>query len=457
MAIKKIAVVGAGISGLACAYELSKQSDLEITLFEAGAHLGGHSNTVDMELNTACGLIRFPVDTGFLVFNQRTYPRLIRLFDELKVPTAKSNMSFSASIQTQNGEIEWAGNNLNSFFGQRKNILNPYFWKMAKDIFRFNQITVKIANNHLSHLTAEEKTGATVGEFLNQYGFSQEFRDWYFLPMVGAIWSCPTEEMLHFPIATMIRFCYNHGLLEIQNRPQWYTVQGGSREYVARIVTALEKKRVSIVRQAVLNVKAQPNQSQGVKVVTQQQSELFDGVVMACHSDESLRLVEGNSQAEKQILASIRYQKNKAVLHTDESFLPRVKRCWAAWNYSSRPSPTKSTNDVSVNYLINVLQPLPTEIKNQAVVVSLNPQYDPDPSKVFARIDYAHPLFDSAAIRAQKRLPLLQGHSQIWYCGAWTAYGFHEDGLRSGELVAADLIASIHSPRNSPPIQSSLL
>jgi predicted NAD/FAD-binding protein len=254
----------------------------------------------------------------------------------------------------------------------------------------------------------------------------------------------------------MVRFCHNHGLLQIQNRPQWLTIKGGSREYVKRIVSALEKHQIAIKREAVLRVNASQSDTAQVEVFSSSGSAMFDEVVMACHSDQTLDLVHGIDQQARNILAAVPYQKNRAILHTDTRFLPEAKRCWAAWNYTAKSGTTPSSKQhVSVNYLINRLQPLPEQLKNTQIIVSLNPASEPDPKLVHQEIHYSHPVFDMNAIQAQKELPLIQGTSSIWYCGAWTGFGFHEDGLRSGELVAEALIENIRSPLQSTPKQDA--
>ena len=449
MSKKRIAIIGAGISGLGCAYALRQHPDLEITLFEGGNHIGGHSNTVNFTQRIGNQEITHGVDTGFLVFNRKTYPRLVRLFEEIQAPIALSEMSFSVSIDASGksskpNTIEWAGNDLNSFFGQRSNLLSLSFWRMAYDILRFNRLATELANKQIvaGHKYAEPDE--TIADFLKRHRFSQSFKENYFLPMIGAIWSCSVDQMLEFPIQTMVRFCHNHGLLQIQNRPQWLTVSGGSREYVKRIVAALEKHRITISREAVVRVNASQDGTTQAEVITQTGSDWFDEVVMACHSDQSLDLVHGISQDARNILAAIPYQKNRAILHTDTNYLPANERCWAAWNYTAKSSSTPATQKhVSVNYLINRLQPLPKVLQNTQIIVSLNPLTDPNPQLVHEEIHYSHPVFDMRAVQAQKELPLIQGNSSIWYCGAWTGFGFHEDGLRSGELVAKDLIESI--------------
>jgi predicted NAD/FAD-binding protein len=458
---KRIAIIGAGISGLGCAYALRQHRDLDITVYEGGDHIGGHSNTVNFTLKKSNQDITHGIDTGFLVFNRKTYPRLVRLFEEIQAPIAISEMSFSVSIDTAEKfqkpkTIEWAGNDLNSFFGQRSNLLSPSFWRMALDILRFNRLATQLANDQIEagHLYAEPDE--TIVSFLDRNHFSQSFRENYFLPMIGAIWSCSVEQMLEFPIQTMVRFCHNHGLLQIQNRPQWLTVQGGSREYVKRLVAALEKNHITFKREAVLRVNASNESMSQSEVITESGSAWFDEVVMACHSDQSLKLVHGIDQNARNILAAIPYQQNRAILHTDTRFLPTVKRCWAAWNYTAKSGAMPSAKQhVSVNYLINRLQPLPPEFNDLQIIVSLNPSTDPDPKLVHQEIHYAHPVFDMGAIQAQKELPLIQGNSSIWYCGAWTGFGFHEDGLRSGELVAEALLESLRSPLKNSPKQDA--
>ena len=459
MGKKKVAIIGAGISGLGCAYALRQHPDLEITIFEGGNHIGGHSNTVDLTLETTDGKVTHGVDTGFLVFNRKTYPRLVRLFEEIQVPIAPSEMSFSVSIDAgektgSSKKIEWAGNDLNSFFGQRSNIFSPSFWRMAYDILRFNRLATRLAEEQITSKLEYSQPDERIKDFLDRNRFSTSFRENYFLPMIGAIWSCSVEQMLEFPIQTMVRFCHNHGLLQIQNRPQWLTVKGGSREYVRLLVANLEKHQVQFVREPVSRVNASKAEKSPVEVITASGSHQFDEVVMACHSDQTLDLVHGIGQDARNILASVPYQKNRAILHTDVNFLPTTERCWAAWNYTAKSGATPTAQQhVSVNYLINRLQPLPEAFKNTQIIVSLNPLTDPSPHLIHEEIHYSHPVFDMRAVQAQKELPLIQGNSSIWYCGAWTGFGFHEDGLRSGELVALDLMESISHRAKSSSIK----
>ncbi len=461
MSKKRIAIVGAGISGLGCAYALRQHPEFDITIYEGGDHIGGHSNTVDFNRTIGGVSITHGIDTGFLVFNRKTYPRLVRLFEEIQAPVSPSEMSFSVSIDASektksSTKIEWAGNDINSFFGQRSNLLSPSFWRMAYDILRFNRLATKLAIAQINSGHHYKEPDESIAHFLDRNHFSQSFRENYFLPMIGAIWSCAVEQMLEFPIQTMVRFCHNHGLLQIQNRPQWLTINGGSREYVKRIVAALESHGVSIRREAVMRVNTNSDTKGQVELVSQAGSEWFDEVVMACHSDQTLDIVHGINQETRSILASIPYQKNRAILHTDTRFLPEEKRCWAAWNYTAKSGAKPSSKQhVSVNYLINRLQPLPKQLQNIQIIVSLNPSTEPDQKLIHQEIHYSHPVFDQTAIQAQKELPLIQGTSSIWYCGAWTGFGFHEDGLRSGELVAEALIESIHSPVKFNPKQDA--
>ncbi|MDQ1831391.1 NAD(P)/FAD-dependent oxidoreductase [Massilia scottii] len=419
----KIAVIGAGISGLSCAYRLV-QGGADVTLYEAGAYFGGHSNTVDVTLDG----VTHGVDTGFLVFNERTYPNLIALFAELGVETAPSDMSFSVKLPLgpERGArmLEWAGSNLDTVFAQRGNLLRPRFLGMVREILRFNRHATSLA-------VAKRMPAMSLGDFLDQHGYSAQFRAWYLLPMAACIWSCPSDQMLAFPVATFIRFCHNHGLLQVSDRPQWRTVRGGSRNYVDKLLAAIPQRRLA---SPVTGVTRNPaGGARSVRVDTAIDSEQFDHVVMACHSDQSLALLTDAREDERSVLAAVRYQPNRAVLHTDASCLPRSRKAWSAWNYQSTASVTPQ---VCVHYLLNQLQPLPF---TTPVIVSLNPIDEPNRARVLASFDYAHPVFDDAAVAAQTRLSGFQGRQNTWFAGAWTGYGFHEDGLKSGLAAAAAL------------------
>ena len=421
----KVAIVGSGISGLAAAHALRGQA--ELTLLEAGDYFGGHTHTVDLTLDGPNGPVTHGVDTGFLVFNERTYPELIQLFAELDVATVPSDMSFSVQVPGGRGAVplEWSGSNLNTVFAQRSNLFKPQFWRLLRDVLRFNAIATDLAERG-----AEAQLMQPLADFLQQHRLSAEFRDWYLLPMLGCIWSCPTDQMLQFPVATMVRFCHNHGLLQVTHRPQWWTVAGGARSYVQKIVAHITDKRLNCPVQRITR------EAQGVQVTSGGQTERFDQVVLACHPDQTLDLLGDASAGEVAALGAIRYQPNHAVLHTDTSVLPSQRRAWAAWTYERAPVPTDDAR-VCLHYLINRLQPLPFK---QAVVVSLNPVQAIDPAQVHGRFDYAHPVFDASAIRAQGLVPALQGQRNTYFCGAWTGYGFHEDGLKSGLDVAQRLL-----------------
>ena len=424
--LPNIAIVGSGISGLAAAHALQGQAN--ITLYEAASYFGGHTHTVDVTLPGEQGLVTHGVDTGFLVFNERTYPHLIKLLADLNVETAKSDMSFSVQVPKAGGQsLEWSGASLSSVFVQRKNLFSAKFLRMLRDILRFNRITTQMANSN-----AEAAMKQPLQDFLTDQKFSNEFRDWYFLPMMGCIWSCPTDQMLQFPVATMIRFCYNHGLIQVTNRPQWWTVKGGAKHYVEKIIARIADKRLNTpVRQIVRD-------AAGVHVSTDRGTERFDKLVLATHSDQSLAMLQTPSQAEQQVLSAIRYQPNRAVLHTDTSVLPQNKMAWAAWNYERAEQSSRESNTVCLHYLLNMLQPLPFA---QSVLVSLNPIKAIARQHIMAEFDYAHPVFDLAAVRAQGQVASLQGQQSTYFCGAWMGYGFHEDGLKSG-LQAAEHILS---------------
>jgi uncharacterized protein len=425
----KLAIVGSGISGLAVAHTLQHQAD--ITVFEAGDYFGGHTHTVDITLPTPQGRVTYGVDTGFLVFNERTYSNLIKLFADLGVETVPSDMSFSVKVPgAKNGKaLEWSGTDLNSVFAQRSNLVNPRFWRMLADVMRFNVLCTRIAKDQ-----REEELQQPLSDFLRTHRFSEPFRDWYFLPMLGCIWSCPTDQMLQFPVATMIRFCHNHGLIQVTNRPQWFSVLGGARHYVEKILAGIHDKRLNTP------VRLIERDEQGVRVVTDGHAERFDEVVIATHTDQALGLLREPSSDERSVLGAIRYQDNRAVLHTDASVLPANPKTWAAWNYERAASSEQESSRVCLHYLLNRLQRIPFA---QPVVVSLNPLQAIDPASIVGEYDYAHPVFDLKAIDAQKRVPLLQGQRHTWYAGAWTGYGFHEDGLKSGLTVGRALLKRI--------------
>jgi uncharacterized protein len=423
----KVAIIGSGITGLGAAHALQGQAD--ITLFEAGAYFGGHANTVDVTLPTAQGEVTCGVDTGFLVYNERTYPNLIALFAQLGVETTSTDMSFSVQSRDGTRLLEWGGASLNTVFAQRSNLLRPRFIKMLLDVLRLNRLCTQIAlaNN-------EDQLAQPLADFLKEHRFGSEVRDWYLLPMLGCIWTCPTEQMLAFPVATMIRFCHNHGLMQVNNRPKWWTVSKASRDYVQKITDSLSDKRLNTPVQLI------ERDAQGVRVITKGQAERFDRVIIATHAPQALAMLRDASPKERDILSAFRTQPNQAVLHTDASVLPQSQLTWSAWNYV-RGNDAQEGSSVCLHYLINKLQPIPFK---QPVIVSLNPTQPIARHTILGSFDYAHPVMDLAATAAQSRLPEINGAQNTWFCGAWTRYGFHEDGLRSGLAAAREILRQVH-------------
>lgn len=402
-----IAIIGGGISGLSAAWLLSRRH--RVTLFEAESRLGGHSNTLD-----ALGV---PVDTGFIVYNERTYPNLTALFAHLDVPTRPSEMSFSVSLD--DGRLEYAGS-VGGLFAQARNLASLRFWSMICDLERF----YRQAPRDLPSIGS-----ATLGEYLDGIGCGAAFRDDHLYPMAAAIWSTPVSRIPDYPAASFIRFCENHGLLQFVRRPRWRTVEGGSREYVRRLADGFaDRVRLACPAEAVWR------QPHGAMVMSAGRAESFDAVVLATHADQALRLLKDPDRDERRLLGAFHYRHNVAVLHSDARLMPKRRRVWSSWNYASRGSGGEPL--LSVTYWMNRLQGI---AEDKPLFVTLNPAIEPDPAKVHARIDYDHPMFDGAAARAQRHLWSLQGVRNSWFCGAYFGAGFHEDGLQSGLAVAEQL------------------
>jgi predicted NAD/FAD-binding protein len=409
---KRIAVIGAGISGLGSAYFLSRHHD--VVLYEAGSYLGGHANTVFISLEG----YHCAVDTGFLVYNKRTYPNFVRLLNELDVQSVASDMSFGVSMD--NGRLEWAGTNLDTVFTQRSRLLSPSFLRMLRDILHFNRHATRF-------LALSSANDMTLGELLDSQRYGKLFRHAYLLPMAAAIWSSSARDILAFPAATFIRFCLNHALLQVNDRPKWHTVRGGSRNYVQAIAAQLPECRL---RSPVRSVR---RDNGALIVTTDTTQDVYDDVVFATHTPSTLSMISDATDEERTILGKARYQPNIAYLHTDVNLMPRNKKVWSAWNYLS----SKAADDdqpVCVTYWLNQLQDLPI---STPILVTLNPPEAPAAGTILAKFDYDHPVMDQAMITAQKQLPDIQGKDGLWYAGAWTGFGFHEDGLKSALRIAA--------------------
>jgi len=400
----KIAIVGTGIAGNVAAFKLRQEH--EITVFESAAYVGGHTNTVDVNEDG----VEHAIDTGFIVFNDRTYPNFIQLLSDIGQESQPSEMSFS--VQAENKGIEYSGSSLNALFAQRRNIVRPPFYRMIRDILRFNRNTLP----NIDQVDETEK----LGEYLAENGYGDEFVDHYLVPMAAAIWSAEPKSVMDMPVKFLLRFFANHGLLQIKDRPQWRVITGGSREYVNKLVAGhRDRIRLNSPVQSIRRVddRVELHSATGGK-------EIFDYVFVACHSDQALALLDDATPAEREVLGAIRYQNNEAILHTDESLMPMRRKAWAAWNYHI---PRDSTCHVAVTYNMNILQGLTTASQ---YMVTLNNDRHIAPEDIIRRISYEHPVYSRGSVAAQQRQAELNV-GRTFFCGAYWRSGFHEDGVVS--------------------------
>ena len=410
----KIAIIGSGISGLTAGHLLYKHHD--ITVFEKNNRLGGHTATKTVNHEG----VEYAIDTGFIVYNDWTYPNFIKLLERLNVKTQATNMGFSVSDPESN--YEYAGENLNTLFCQRSNLLSPRHWRVIRDILRFNKSAV--ADYKAGTLSAED----TLGNYLAAGSYSDDFRDFYLLPMGAAIWSSSLGDMLDFPLLFFVRFCHNHGLLSVNDRPTWRVVQGGSASYIAPLTQGFE----GCIRLS-SNIKKISRTARGVEVLINDEVEVFDNVVFACHSDEALALLGDASADESALLNQIEYRDNSVILHTDAKLLPKRKLAWSSWNYllgGDKSSPPVLT------YSMNILQGIKAPVE---FCVTLNAREKIDSDKILGEYSYAHPVFTQAAITAQGDWASINGVNKTWFCGAYWFNGFHEDGVKSALRVAEHL------------------
>jgi predicted NAD/FAD-binding protein len=412
---QRIAIIGAGISGLTCGHLLSEKHD--VTLFEANDYLGGHTNTEDIELDGKT----YPVNTGFIVFNDWTYPNFIKLMDQLGVESEDSEMSFS--VRDENTGLEYNGTTLNSLFAQRTNALRPSFIRMIMDILKFNKQTVAALE------TNDIQEGQTLGEFVEQHGYSKHFVNHYIVPMGSAIWSASVDVMMDFPLKFFLKFFNNHGMLSVDERPQWRVITGGSRSYIEPI-TKNYKDNIHLSTP----IRSVERSNDLVTVTTMAGKAFeFDQVIFSCHSDQALSLLSDASKDENDVLSAIPFQMNDVVLHTDEKLMPKKKLAWAAWNYHI---PQRHSEHAMVTYNMNILQNF--DDAPETLLLTLNRSQEIDPSKIIKQYQYAHPVYTLDGMVAQSRHSDISNHNRTHYCGAYWLNGFHEDGVSSALRVCSD-------------------
>ena len=404
----KIGVIGSGVSGLVSA--LTLQERFEVSLFEKNSKLGGHSNTVTIEQENK----QYSVETGFIVLNDKNYPIFTSLLKHLNIGVNNSSMSFSVSVDK--GQFEYSSSYI-GLLGQTKNIIDPKYWGMLRDINYFYTNALKDVKDCPDN--------ETLGQFLKRFNYSNKFIDYHLVPMTASIWSCPTKSILNFPIKSLLVFFENHKLLNIYNRPKWSTVNKGSREYVKKIQSLLKGK---IYTNAKVNKISKSKE--GIRVHYQDGIKTFDKVILACHADQSSEILIENFSEEANLLKDFKYQKNTSILHSDINFMPKRKSVWSSWNYITE---TGNSGNLSITYWMNELQGINS---SKPILLSLNPKILPNPDLIYGQYSYSHPILDNNAINIQKKLSSIQGKNNLWFCGAWTGFGFHEDGVKSAVEIA---------------------
>lgn len=414
----KIAIIGSGISGLTCGHYLHQQHD--VTIFEANDYIGGHTATVDVELNGQC----YAIDTGFIVYNDRTYPNFIQMMNEIGIRGVATQMSFS--VRNDANGLEYNGHTITTLFAQKRNWFKPSFYRFIREILRFNRLAKAAAHD-------AEDSVQTLGEFLHHHQFSGYFCENYILPMGAAIWSSSLADMRAFPLTFFLRFFLNHGLLDITDRPQWYVIEGGSRAYIEPLTKGFRDK----IR---LNAPVEwlRRSGQGIELQVHGKIEHFDEVIFACHSDQALALLSDANHLERELLGAMGYQANEVILHTDTSLLPKRKAAWASWNYRLAGEADQETRLPALTYNMNILQHINS---SETFCVTLNSSENINPNKVLRKFTYHHPVFNRAAIAAQQRKAEISGVNHTWFCGAYWHNGFHEDGVKSALDVVTRLSA----------------
>ena len=412
----KIGVIGSGVSGLVSA--LTLQEKFEVSLFEKNSKLGGHSNTVTIEQENK----KYSVETGFIVLNDKNYPIFTSLLKHLNIGVNNSSMSFSVSVDK--GQFEYSSSYI-GLLGQTKNIIDPKYWGMLRDINYFYTNALKDVKDCPDN--------ETLGQFLKRFNYSNKFIDYHLVPMTASIWSCPTKSILNFPIKSLLVFFENHKLLNIYNRPKWSTVNKGSREYVKKIQSLLKGEIYTNTK-----VNKISKSKEGIRVHYQEGIKTFDKVILACHADQSSEILIENFSEEANLLKDFKYQKNTSILHSDINFMPKRKSVWSSWNYITE---TGNSGNLSITYWMNELQGINSP---KPILLSLNPKILPNPDLIYGQYSYSHPILDNNAINIQKKLSSIQGKNNLWFCGAWTGFGFHEDGVKSAVEIANS--HNIHLP-----------